>query len=218
MTLHTHQNKAFTLIELLVVISIISLLIAVLLPALASARKSARSAQCKSQLKQIGLLITMYGNDFDEFLPPAKEPSLVYGNIWSLNSNNYKSFMHYYMGYVSDHNKWLAVCPDYHAMRSGQGGNYGLNVRLFRFSNWNTAWHTNMQILKPSKALFAPDIFYEGTNTDASEQIISIDLWATHNIHFRHLDAVNMLMGDAHVEATGEPLPTSSTDTFWSGQ
>jgi prepilin-type processing-associated H-X9-DG protein/prepilin-type N-terminal cleavage/methylation domain-containing protein len=218
MSLPTGRRSAFTLIELLVVISIIALLISILLPALANARKSARSTQCKAQLKQIGLLVVMYTNDFDETLPPAKDTSVGCGNIWYLNSQNYKSFMHFYMGYEADHHKWLAVCPDYKAMRNGQGGNYGLNVRLFRFSNWNTPWHTALEIHKPSETLFAPDIYYEGTNTDASEMYISVDLWSDHNVDFRHNDSVNMLMADGHVTATREALPFASTDTFWSGQ
>ena len=126
--------------------------------------------------------------------------------------------MHFYMGYVADHNKWLAVCPDYHAMWNGQGGNYGLNVRLFRFMNWNTPWHTTLNVHKPSNTLYASDVYYEGTNINASEQFISVDLWATTNFHYRHLDSVNMLMGDGHVTATRESVPTGSTDTFWSGQ
>jgi prepilin-type N-terminal cleavage/methylation domain-containing protein/prepilin-type processing-associated H-X9-DG protein len=49
------QPAAFTLVELLVVIAIIGVLVGLLLPAVQSARESARSAQCKSQLRQIGL-------------------------------------------------------------------------------------------------------------------------------------------------------------------
>jgi len=52
--LHRHLC-AFTLVELLVVITIIAILIALLLPAVQAAREAARQAQCKNNLKQIGL-------------------------------------------------------------------------------------------------------------------------------------------------------------------
>ena len=54
------QRTGFTLIELLVVIAIIAVLIALLLPAVQAAREAARRAQCKNNLKQIGLALQNY--------------------------------------------------------------------------------------------------------------------------------------------------------------
>lgn len=71
---HYKQNvikntSGFTLIELLVVIAIIAILAAILFPAFARARENARRASCQSNLKQIGIGIMQYTQDYDEHFP-----------------------------------------------------------------------------------------------------------------------------------------------------
>lgn len=62
-------SKGFTLIELLVVIAIIAILAAILFPVFARARENARRASCQSNLKQVGLGLIQYTQDYDEKFP-----------------------------------------------------------------------------------------------------------------------------------------------------
>jgi prepilin-type N-terminal cleavage/methylation domain-containing protein/prepilin-type processing-associated H-X9-DG protein len=82
MKLHSvvSKNRAFTLIELLVVIAIIAILAAILFPVFARARENARRASCQSNLKQIGLGLMQYTQDYDEMLPPARNTTTPFPN------------------------------------------------------------------------------------------------------------------------------------------
>lgn len=79
-----NRNRAFTLIELLVVIAIIAILAAILFPVFARAKAQAKAIQCVSNLKQIGLSISMYMGDNDDMFPHAVDPTDKYTpEIWA---------------------------------------------------------------------------------------------------------------------------------------
>ena len=79
-------KRGFTLIELLVVIAIIAILAAILFPVFARARENARRASCQSNMKQVGLGVLQYAQDYDEKYPLQEgTPSLNGGGIYTQN-------------------------------------------------------------------------------------------------------------------------------------
>ena len=110
------ENIGFTLIELLVVIAIIAILAAILFPVFAKAREQARKASCQSNLKQIGLGLMMYVQDYDETYPARYEGYSVGGNsqLW----------MDVIQPYVKSYQVW--VCPT-------SGPSYSVNGRMYSY-------------------------------------------------------------------------------------
>ncbi|MHB8997268.1 MAG: DUF1559 family PulG-like putative transporter [Armatimonadota bacterium] len=106
------RRRGFTLIELLVVIAIIAILAAILFPVFAKAREKARQSSCLSNVKQIGLGLLQYAQDYDEALmgargphggwPQAIQPYIKNTQIYSCPSANTSR---YYGGST------CAVCP-----------------------------------------------------------------------------------------------------------
>jgi len=104
-----HTKKGFTLIELLVVIAIIAILMAILMPALNRVREQARDISCRSNVKQLGLVMYMYfqENDF-------KMPQVFRTDHWGwCNGNHWRHTDGTYYRPTEDDSYWGTAFKEY---------------------------------------------------------------------------------------------------------
>jgi prepilin-type N-terminal cleavage/methylation domain-containing protein len=99
------RSPAFTLIELLVVIAIIAILAAILFPVFAQAREKARMSVCLSNMKQVGMGLSMYTSDYDDTLPLGKGTDVVDFGEPTAAPNYLGSIMPY------TKNRAIFICP-----------------------------------------------------------------------------------------------------------
>jgi prepilin-type N-terminal cleavage/methylation domain-containing protein/prepilin-type processing-associated H-X9-DG protein len=104
------HRGGFTLIELLVVIAIIAILAAILFPVFAQARDKARQSGCMSNLRQIGMALVQYSQDFDE-----THPGVWFGpnslQSWSQPSNDTRFYKWMDAIYPYVKNEQVFHCP-----------------------------------------------------------------------------------------------------------
>jgi prepilin-type N-terminal cleavage/methylation domain-containing protein/prepilin-type processing-associated H-X9-DG protein len=136
---YTSLKTGFTLIELLVVIAIIALLAAILFPVFSRVRENARRSSCQSNLKQIGLGVIQYAQDYDEIMVPGWLDGTCYsaggaGGTNTINgcSGNFK-WMDLIQPYVKSEQVFNCpsarnAYPKYQYANGANYGNYSANV------------------------------------------------------------------------------------------
>lgn len=210
------RRQGFTLIELLVVIAIIAILAAILFPVFARAREKARQASCQSNMKQIGLAISMYAQDYDETLTP----NYMY-NPWGSNLLWWDDLVQPYLK-----NWQLLICPSadtasYNYLRPAWSG--VPNPLYYSYSgNENGGGQSPAPMMGGNQGCRLSQV-KDVAGTILIAESLNIDLWdyANHTdagaangigtIDFRHNDGANWLFVDGHVKFLKKTTPNMWT-------
>lgn len=91
------------------VVTIISMLMALLAPSLKGAKESAKKSQCLSNLRQIGLAVRMYADDYNDYPPPSQGTNTVNGVTAS--TFPYTTFLVSYSQKIKNTSATIFVCP-----------------------------------------------------------------------------------------------------------
>ena len=198
--LTTTCRRGFTLIELLVVIAIIAILASILFPVFSRARAKARQASCLSNLKQFGLAVDMYAQDYDEMLPAHNDneaPLPPYDWRWD-------TFIVRLYPYVR--NEQLYKCPDDSLWKPFGTANerwwsYDLN-RGCEYAPGQPGWLSAFEDPSGTVLLFDGGEEDHGVELTDQDSLDKPDQWSdrARKAYKRHNGGLNILWADLHVK------------------
>lgn len=199
--------RGFTLIELLVVIAIIAILAAILFPVFARARENARRAGCQSNMKQIGIGMMQYTQDYDEKLPYVWPQDSVSGGNFASNAILWadvilpyiKSTQVFICPSASHYNSPKPVLPDRSAMNFSYGAACGNNVTTYAF-NLESSKGAPTALASFSRVGETVLIAERLDNTDLDFNFFTNDLEPRRYPSTSHFDGGNHLFVDGHVK------------------
>ena len=233
------RKSGFTLIELLIVIAIIALLAAILFPVFGRVRENARRSSCQSNMKQIGIGIAQYTQDYDEILPPTT----ISGTGGSFAAE-YLWWADDIMPYVKS--TQVFICPSnisYNAPAVptlgyvAAGGAfrmcYGAVIRRSGNSPFTEGPQTIVKLSKidePAATFMVGELanparkggyaIYTSNADDATTVVISPSTYPG-NVNFNrtpydtHFDGANWLYCDGHVKWMRTSQTSQSNDALW---
>lgn len=213
-----NKKTGFTLIELLVVIAIIAILAAILFPVFARARENARRSSCQSNLKQLGLGIMQYTQDYDERFPlynwGSTNPPLGHGG-WANTIQPYLKSVQ------------ILQCPSEPtgAVDMGATGFSDYNYNLFL--GWNGASGSvtgQAALTQPTLTVTFADYTansgyswftgFNGANCSSAEPCTPGLATFPSPAAQRHLDGQNFAFADGHVKWYKGSSPTRSASVY----
>lgn len=204
-----HVKKGFTLIELLVVVAIISILMAILLPSLGKARAQAAQVACLARTKQLGQIMLMYAQEYNNTLIRARptingaasEWNVLIGNTMLVGNttSSYNEKWHFCSQPGTDGNpNWLAY-----------NGFLGHNYNGSAYDKWVDIKVT--AIPQPMETFMITDAYFfypqstATTNKHTTIEQVRLDAFGLptgtgHANSDKHMDGANFAFVDGHAE------------------
>lgn len=213
------KQSAFTLIELLIVMIIILILAGILYPVFISARNKALQVKCASQMRQIGMAVSLYANDYDDFLPigaystaqlpagmtfPAGVNTSAAGQPLPVSRVDWQDAL-IYGGYVKSYTSF--VCP------SSPSTDYRYSYGVNRHVMWWAGSLRSSLISYPANTVMVTEkggmdwVAWQPSERANNPYYIPLQV--------RHNGQINVLFGDGHVSHVGYGQLIEGGSVLW---